>query len=77
VTSRVLHASPPPAESAAVSLSAAFFWVFSVLCCVFLLFPPVQSVCVLLKFYWNFCWLDARLALFYLRVSVNVRDAKM
>jgi hypothetical protein len=51
VTARVLHASPPSAESAAVSRSVAFFWVFSVLCCVFLLFPSVQSVCVLLKFY--------------------------
>jgi hypothetical protein len=53
------------------------FWIFSALCFVFSLFSRVQSACVLLKFYWNFCWLDARSALFYLKVSVNVRDAQM
>jgi hypothetical protein len=49
--------------------------------CLFVLFIPlflhVQSACVLLRFYWNFSWLDARSAFFYLRVSVNVREAQM
>jgi hypothetical protein len=78
VTARVIRAPPPPVDSASSStVGSLFFWVFPVLCCVLFLFPPVQSVRVLLKFYRNLCWLVAKLSLFYLRVSVNVRYAQM
>jgi len=53
------------------------FLVFSALCCCEFSCFSVQSGCVLLRFYWNFCWLDARSALFYLSVNINVREAQM
>jgi hypothetical protein len=55
---------------------ACFLGFFCFMLCIPIV-SPVQSACVLLNFYWNFCWLDARSALFYLRVSVNVRNAQM
>jgi len=62
VTASVLHAPPSPTESAAVSTASSlffeffffffFFFFFSfALCCVFVFFPLVKSICVLLKFY--------------------------
>jgi hypothetical protein len=58
-------------------LLVSCFLVFSALCCVFSFVCLVQSACVLLIFYWNFCWLDAKLTIFYLRAIVNVKEAQM
>jgi hypothetical protein len=58
---------------------AFFFFVFFFP--VFVLYipfvSPIQYVCVLLKFYLDFSWLDARSTLFYLRMCVNVINAQM
>jgi hypothetical protein len=71
VTACVLHPLSSPADSAPVSSVGSLFSFFlfffpAFVLCIPLIFP-VQYACVLLKFYWNFSWLDARSALFYLR----------
>jgi hypothetical protein len=77
VTTRILHAPPSPAVSALASTAGSLIFAVSIcLCCVFSCFL-LYSACVLLIFYWNFSWLDVRSVLFYLRVSVNIREAQM
>jgi hypothetical protein len=77
VTARVIRAPSYLAESAPAFYAGSFvFWFFCFVLCISL-FSHVQSACVLLIFYWNLCWLDVRSALFYLRVSVNVRESQM
>jgi hypothetical protein len=68
-TRRHLRQSPP-----LPLLPAAWFLCFLFVCVVYSL---VQIAWVLLTFYWNICWLDARSTLFYLGVCVNVREAQM
>jgi hypothetical protein len=83
VTAHVFHAPPSPGDSALVSsinslfLVFFFFFFFSCFCVCISLVSLVQYTCVLLKFYWNFSWLDARSAIFYLRVCVNIRETQM
>jgi hypothetical protein len=64
VSARVLHASPLRRSLSFFHHWRLVFGFSAIVLCIPIVFP-VQSVFVLLKFYWNFCWLNARSTIFY------------